>query len=302
MYYGSNLNNAFTPNHKITHLPTDWIFVFGSNMDGRHAGGAAKDAVKYFGAIWGQGEGLQGQSYAIPTMHGGTDAIKPHVDKFIAFAKSREDLTFIVTPIGCGIAGHPLSEMAGLFKEAMSLGNVLLPRAFVLSVYAEESLRFGTEGYFIDNREVFPINSFQDLERANIIRTDHCEIYAIIRRGDKKGLFKYDDRLARYDEDLMIRSVGPTFGYDDILFYDNRLGYENCGYYENYDGYVALNEKGHWTVLALDCDMDISFICEGGSLEEVSRKVADLTLFRHMIWTDPLEVKRKFEEKNNNME
>ena len=302
MYYSFNLNNTFTPNCKIAHLPTDWIFVFGSNLDGRHAGGAARDAVKYFGAIWGQGEGLQGQSYAIPTMHGGADAIKPYVDRFIAFAKSRGDLTFVVTPIGCGIAGHPLSEMAGLFKEAMGLGNVLLPRAFVLSVYVEESLRFGVEGYFTDNRDVFPIDSFQELERANIICTDHCDIYTIIRRGDKKGLFEYDDPVASYGKDLMISSVGPIFGYNDILFYDNRLGYENSGYHNNYDGYVALNEEGHWTVLALDCDMGINFVCEGNSLEEVTRKVSDLTLLRHMTWSDPLEVKRNFEEKNKNLE
>ena len=302
MYHRFYYIKSFTPNCKITHLPSNWIFVFGSNLDGRHGGGAAKDAVKYFGAVWGQGEGLQGQSYAIPTMHGGADAIKPYVDRFIEFAKSHQELTFVVTPIGCGIAGHPLSEMAGLFKGAMGLTHVQLPRAFVMSVYAEESLRFGAEGHFIDNREVFPYYSFPELERADIIRTDRCDIYTIIKRGDKKGLFEYDDPQASYGEDLKLRSVGPTFGYDDILFYDNGNGYECCGYHKNYDGYVALNEKGHWTVLSLDCDQGISFICEGGSLEEVAKKVADITLLQHMTWIDPLKIIKRFEEINKNEE
>lgn len=119
----------FTP-EKIRELAPNEIFVFGSNLDGFHAGGAARAAVNQFGAIWGQGVGLQGQCYAIPTMQGGVETIKPYVDEFIQFAKSRPDLYFYVTRIGCGIAGFIDEDIAPLFKDALALDNVALPKSF----------------------------------------------------------------------------------------------------------------------------------------------------------------------------
>ena len=113
----------------ITSLQKDEIFVFGSNINGMHGGGAARVAMDKFGAIWGQGEGLQGQSYAIPTMEGLAN-IPPVVDRFIAFAKDHPELKFFVTPIGCGIAGYTEDEIAPLFKEATKLDNVFLPVGF----------------------------------------------------------------------------------------------------------------------------------------------------------------------------
>ena len=71
----------------INKLGENEIFVFGSNLHGQHGGGAARVAYEQFGAVWGQGVGLQGKTYAIPTMHGGVDMIKPYVDEFIAFAR-----------------------------------------------------------------------------------------------------------------------------------------------------------------------------------------------------------------------
>ena len=71
----------------ITSLEPNEIFVFGSNLKGMHGGGAAYIAYRKFGAIMGQGVGLQGQSYAIPTMQGGVETIRPYVDEFIQFAK-----------------------------------------------------------------------------------------------------------------------------------------------------------------------------------------------------------------------
>ena len=120
----------FTPNF-IKILKPDEIFVFGSNLAGVHGGGAARIAVEDFGAIWGQGVGLQGQSYAIPTMQGGIDTIKPYVDDFIEFAKQHKELFFYVTRIGCGIAGFLDEEIAPLFKNALDLDNVALPESFV---------------------------------------------------------------------------------------------------------------------------------------------------------------------------
>lgn len=115
----------------INSLEKNEIFVFGSNLQGMHGGGAARVALERFGAVWGQGTGLQGQSYAIPTMHGGVDVIAPYVNDFIAFAKEHPELKFLVTEIGCGIAGFRASEMAPLFKEALDITNIYLPERFV---------------------------------------------------------------------------------------------------------------------------------------------------------------------------
>ncbi len=115
----------------IDKLEANEIFVFGSNLEGRHGGGAAAVAKKW-GAIWGQGVGLQGQTYAIPTMHGGVETIKPYVDEFLLFAKAHPELKFLVTEIGCGIAGFTVQEIAPLFKAALeeNIENVYLPQRF----------------------------------------------------------------------------------------------------------------------------------------------------------------------------
>lgn len=121
----------YTPEN-ITHLDDrDDIFVFGSNLAGNHAVGAAGVALQKFGAVMGQGIGLQGQSYAIPTMKGGIETIKPYVDQFIDFARECDQNTFYVTRIGCGIAGFTDEEIAPLFADAMELYNVRLPESFV---------------------------------------------------------------------------------------------------------------------------------------------------------------------------
>ena len=108
----------FTP-ERISELKENEIFVFGSNLAGSHGGGAALLAYNRFGAVWGQGVGLQGQTYAIPTMQGGVGTIKPYADEFIGFAKQHPEMKFLVTKIGCGIAG------------AIDVENVILPEDFV---------------------------------------------------------------------------------------------------------------------------------------------------------------------------
>ena len=123
-------NREFTPAW-IKELKENEVFVFGSNLAGFHGGGAARVALEQFGAVWGQGVGLQGHSYAIPTMHGGVDVIKPYVDEFIAFARGHRELKFLVTPIGCGIAGFTVEEMAPLFADAIDDENIILPESFV---------------------------------------------------------------------------------------------------------------------------------------------------------------------------
>ena len=113
----------------VRNLEENEIFVFGSNANGYHGGGAAAVAMHRFGAVWGQGEGLQGKSYAIPTMEG-LEKLKEAVDRFTDFADQHQELRFLVTMIGCGSAGYSPREIAPLFKGCIYLENVALPSGF----------------------------------------------------------------------------------------------------------------------------------------------------------------------------
>lgn len=112
---------------EITVLEPNEVFVFGSNAAGAHAGGAAHYAEEHFGAVWGQGHGLQGQSYAIDTMSG-LDVMAQEITAFLEFAYVHPELRFLVTEIGCGIAGYDPKDVAPLFHGAPS--NVILPERF----------------------------------------------------------------------------------------------------------------------------------------------------------------------------
>lgn len=122
-----------TPDY-IDRLLPNQIYVFGSNALGYHTGGASGMARKRFGAIWGQPEGIQGQSYAIPVDFGKGNVapdIQPYIDRFVSYAKAHPDNHFFVTRVGCGIAGFTDQEMAEHFREALTMNNVSLPRSFV---------------------------------------------------------------------------------------------------------------------------------------------------------------------------
>ena len=127
----SSPNNAIsriTP-ERITRLAANEVFVFGSNSQGLHYGGAAKVAAEKFGAIMGQGHGMQGKSYAIDSMSGIADMAED-IRKFCEYAKANPKKCFLVTQIGCGIAGYRTEEVAPLFKECIDLDNVCLPSSF----------------------------------------------------------------------------------------------------------------------------------------------------------------------------
>ena len=118
---------------RITKLHKNQIFVFGSNLAGRHGKGAAKQAVSQFGAIYGQGEGLQGHSYGIPTKAENMailsqEEIKQHVNKFLEFADKHRELEFLVTEVGCGLAGYKPFQIAPMF--ALHTPNVKIPQSF----------------------------------------------------------------------------------------------------------------------------------------------------------------------------
>jgi len=120
---------------KITKLKNNQIFVFGSNQSGKHGKGAAKTALGW-GAIYGQAEGLQGKTYGIPSKDKSIrrtlsiNEIKPYVDRFIDFAKNHPELNFLVTEIGCGLAGLKPKSVAPLFLGCKELTNVWLPTRF----------------------------------------------------------------------------------------------------------------------------------------------------------------------------
>lgn len=122
----------YTPQN-ITELAPNEIFVFGSNTEGRHGKGAARLALHKFGASWGVGEGLMGDSYALPTVGDRLSKmpvklIKEYADRFIECADLRPDLTFYLTEVGCGLAGHKVEDIAPLFKNCPP--NVIKPESF----------------------------------------------------------------------------------------------------------------------------------------------------------------------------
>ena len=126
--------SRITPEN-ITSLKPNEVFVFGSNLSGIHGKGAAKTALGW-GAIWGQPSGIQGKTYGIPTKDKSVyktltiDQIKPHVDTFISWAKYHTGNVFLVTEIGCGLAGLKPKDIAPLFNEAIDVENIYLPARF----------------------------------------------------------------------------------------------------------------------------------------------------------------------------
>ena len=123
-------NKRFTPD-RVERLSNCEMFVFGSNIEGEHIGGAARFACEKFGAEWGVGDGPTGQCYAIPTMHGGLEDIRPYAEKFIAYAKAHPMNRFLLTRVGCGIAGFKDSDMAQLFEDVLDIPNIAYPRQWL---------------------------------------------------------------------------------------------------------------------------------------------------------------------------
>ena len=129
------------------------IFVFGSNLAGRHGAGAALTARQYYGAVYGQGAGLQGNSYAIPTKDFRLRSlplaqIQEYVRRFIVFVYScnlqNKDYFFKITAIGCGLAGYTLEQIAPFFEKLLYVENVSLPEQF-LEIYKVSSKHYKSE-------------------------------------------------------------------------------------------------------------------------------------------------------------
>lgn len=154
----------YTP-EKISWLKSNEVFVFGSNFAGCHGGGAARTAWSKFGAVWGQGVGLYGQSYAIPTMQGNVETIKPYVDEFIDFAKAHPDLKFYVTCLYCGFEGYAIPMIASLFRDALKIVNIILPQEYAETLIDEMGKEHPLEPSWDSHRDF--------LDEYNRLKYDH---------------------------------------------------------------------------------------------------------------------------------
>lgn len=223
---------------RITSLKDNEIFVFGSNKEGMHGGGAARIAYEDFGAEWGVGIGMTGQCYAIPTMDRSIDIIHRHVDDFTAYAKSHPALTFLVTPIGCGIAGWRVEEIAPLFNAAAELANVALPESFwkVLKMSDMDTIisRHSVRRYLDRPLPVNVLNSLR-AEIANVnaegnlhvqLVTDEPQAFSgVMAYGKFSGVKTYLVMAGRKSDDLDER-----IGYygERLVLLAQRLGLNSC--------------------------------------------------------------------------
>jgi hypothetical protein len=119
----------------ITELKRNEVFVFGSNYSGRHGSGAARLARDEFGAVYGEGLGMTGQCYAIATKNTSIRTISLRdiewqVNIFMEYAEAHPELTFLVTQIGCGLAGYTPEQIAPMFLNHIITKNVYLPQCF----------------------------------------------------------------------------------------------------------------------------------------------------------------------------
>lgn len=230
---------GYTPDYIDILLPNQ-IFVFGSNALGYHTGGASGTARKKFGAVWGQAEGLQGQCYAIPVDYGKNvrkdKEVKEAVERFVAFAKEHPDLFFLVTRVGCGIAGYHDEEIAQFFVGALELKNVSLPKSFVDALGGGE-IHYDLER-FVEAQEldyVSALNEVKDGEKRGhwiwyifpqikgLGHSYNSEFFGISSKEEAKAYLEHPVLGARLREitqallDCGNPSADDIFGFPDVL-------------------------------------------------------------------------------------
>lgn len=245
--------HEYTPEH-ITSLAPNEIFVFGSNLQGCHGGGAARYAYEHFGAEWGVGVGITGQCYAIPTMHGGVKEIKPYVDEFIDFAKNHPQYKFLVTPIGCGIAGFTPEQIAPLFYYAKFIPNIVLPRE-IYEILSKKCFKQCAKGHYYTGDSICPICGSKE---AFIPRCMYCG--EPIRKSipDVKWPMVGSLEGGAYDH-----KVPWNYGWDGIC--------ENCGHDFTIKMVQDLDQQGtkRETIVKVSADLVRTHIDAGVGLSGV---------------------------------
>ena len=189
---------------RVEQLSNCEIFVFGSNIEGMHMGGAARVAYEKFGAEWGVGDGPTGRCYAIPTMHGGLEDIRPYAKKFIAYAKAHPMERFLLTRVGCGIAGFKDSDMAQLFEDALEVPNIAYPRQWLPDMAIDYTLGLKTP---------------RGKEAAPLVVSD-----TVLKRLCEQYLYEIGAGINKFLPSIKVRYVAENkkFGYahfGDFFFY-----------------------------------------------------------------------------------
>lgn len=203
-------NKRITPNF-VTELSQCEVFVFGSNLQGMHEGGASRMAFEKFGAVWGKGDGPTGQCYAIPTMQGGIEEIRPYAEKFIRYAKEHPMQRFLLTRVGCGTAGFRDKDMASLFQEALDIPNITLPEEWIPWLLVDITLGLQLP---------------KGRDEAPKVITDE-----ILKTLCEKYLYEIGAGIGEHLPDIRIRYVNNTndFGYTTL---------ENCFFFIDGGMYV----------------------------------------------------------------
>lgn len=211
----------------IENLAPNEVFVFGSNLDGFHAGGAARIAHEKFGAVWGEGIGLHGQTYAIPTIQDSVEAILPYVEDFIRFAADHPEKTFLVTRIGCGIAGFREEDIAPLFRHALSLENVILPSTFLfrlalthVRITSREDANYAGFAEIYEN--AFPLYGQRTAAgQEKILKDPDYHLDLFLENGRPVGFIAWWElEHYRYIEHFAISADLQDHGYGTMVLYN----------------------------------------------------------------------------------
>ena len=277
----------FTPDF-IDYLQPDDIFVFGSNLAGSHIGGAARIARKKFGAIPGVGVGLQGRSYAIPTMQGGVETIKPYVDQFVQLARMLPSKRFLVTRIGCGIAGFTDADIAPLFAEALRLPNVLLPQEFVQVLCAGIGDTFEALVLKLDKERQEIVREMEsvkpDSERFGTAAS-LSDNFRKLQMPESVSLIPLDIKLNKTQMDAILRGHRPDAMEDHWYMCCDRK-YGTIDYYRSWTGihiysasyYEVPDDPGTFRIIYLKVNRDASQYSNSCDRRDLAQFLALLTM------------------------
>lgn len=200
-------NKRYTP-ERILNLKENEIFVFGCRRSGRHKEGAAAYALEHFGAIYGQSNGRQGRAYAIATAGVDLTEISESVNKFLEYAKMHSKLHFLVTPIGCGLGGWDVEEIAPLFREAISIENIILPKDFVTYITAEGKRSYNLERFLTAHKYNYE-NALREItdgcKRTHWIWFIFPQLAVLGRSANAKyyGISGYDEAKAYLEHPIL---------------------------------------------------------------------------------------------------